>query len=306
MRSRFQIQSIQPILNNPNAWLLAIGLGLIALHLQLFWRITGSFDQISLELIGWSALFFCLWQRRHTLVFRSDPVSRFFGWSLLGLVLIRSFNLQVASEVVLGATPLLIGVAIALLAVGIKQFKHYSRELWILLAIAIPSGSLAPLIERSLNVSLLTAKYAHLLMWYGGFSVQRNGVQLILPTGAVEVFPPCSGLDAALISLKVAVFFLLVFPTTWKEKLLVPAIAIASAFTVNGFRIMLMAHLVASKNTEAFNYWHTGTGAQVFAMIAMTIFTQYCQWLIERRQSTNVSDQSETSITENELEKSQF
>lgn len=309
MRSRRYFDLVLRVLNTPNYWLLAIALGLITLHLQLTWRFVGNVEQISLDIIGWTGLLFCLWQRRGTILLRSDPLSRSLGWFLLGLILIRSFNLQTSSSILLNFTTLAIGLAIALITVGWRQLKCYQRELWIVAAIAFPISSLGPLIERFIDVNTLTAKYAHVLMWYSGFVVQRNGVQLVMPTGAVEVFSPCSGLDAALISLKVAIFFLLVFPTNWKEKLLVPTIAVVSAFFVNGFRIMLMAHLVASKNMEAFNYWHTGDGSQVFAMISMTLFSSYCQFLIDRRQAALV-ESSETAAaseaTEEELERSSF
>jgi cyanoexosortase A len=274
--------SIQSWFEDPHAWLLAVGLGLIALHLQLFWRLTGSFDQLSLELMGWAALGYRLWQRRQTIVLQRDRVSQALGWGLIGLILVRSWSLQTASNTVLGLTPLPIGIAIALLAVGLQQFKHYQRELWLVAAIAFPLTACGPLLDRFLNSSVLMAKYSHLLMWYSGFIVERQGVRLAMPTGAVEILYACSGLDAALISLKVAIFFLLVFPTHWRNKLLVPLAAIASAFLVNGFRIMLMAYLVSHNQMAAFNYWHSGDGSQVFAMISMTVFTQYCQFLIDR------------------------
>ncbi len=266
--------------NNPNCWILGIAIALVALHLQLFWRLTGNFNQVSIELIGWSAVLFCLWKRRDSLILSSDSISQFAGWFLIALIFVRSINIHTASSLVLSLTPLLIAIAIALLCVGIGQFKHYPRELAIVFAIAFPISEVINFVDRLLQFSLLTAKYSHVLMWYLGFAVQRHGLQLVLPTGAVEIYPGCSGLEAALVTLKVAVFFLLVFPTPLKQKVLVPTIAISSAFVVNGFRIVLLAYLVAAKNMSAFEYWHSGDGSQVFSMISMSLFSSYCQGLI--------------------------
>ncbi len=102
-----------------------------------------------------------------------------------------------------------------------------------------------------------------------------------------------SGLDAALISLVVAGFFLLTFPTDWRNKFLVPLLAVSSAFVVNGFRIMLLAHLTAAKNTAAFEYWHSGGGSQVFAMTSMSLFSSYCQYLLQQEESAYQHEEAE-------------
>jgi cyanoexosortase A len=244
--------------------------------------LTGNFNHISLELIGWSAVMYCLWQRRDRIVLRQATISQFGGWFLIALMLVRGINIRGSHTILLEFTPLVIGVAIALIAVGLKQFKHYQRELWLMAVIAAPIEFLMQGSEHLINASLLTAKYAHALMWYLGFLVERKGTVLEMPTGAVDIYLGCSGLEAVVVSLKVAVFFLIVFPTHWKEKLFVPAIAVLSAFVINGFRVMFLAYLVSQDNQAAFEYWHGDDGAQIFSMISMTVFSTYCQILIER------------------------
>lgn len=152
-------------------------------------------------------------------------------------------------------------------------------------------------VDRIIHSTIITAKYAHTLMWYLGFLVERKGTQLVMPSGAVDIYLGCSGLEAAIVSVKVALFFLLVYPTRLREKLLVPAIAVLSAFIINGFRVIFLAYLVSKQDTAGFEYWHGDQGAQIFSMISMTILSTYCQVLMER-------DKLQLEPTPEELEQS--
>jgi cyanoexosortase A len=281
---RYRVRLIQ-ILNDPTAWLIGVAIGLIALHLQLYWRFIGNFNGVSIELIGWSALFYSLWFQRDQIVLKRERVSQFCGWFLIALMLVRGITLRIASSNLLSLNCLIIVIAIAAIAVGFQQFKNYQRQFWIAAIIALPLEQTIKMVDHAINASLLTAKYSHMLMWYCGFLVQREGTLLSLPTGTVDVYLGCSGLEAILVSLKVAFFFLLVYPTRLREKFFVPAIAILSAFVVNGFRIMLLANLTANKDTAGFDYWHGDQGAQIFSMVSMTIFSSYCQFLIGQQKS---------------------
>lgn len=290
--SELRSRSIQAV-NDSNYWLFGVALGLIALHLQLYWRFTRDFSHISLELIGWSAIANSLWQRRDQLMLRREPVSQFVGWFLIALLLVRGVNLRGGHSIVLSFTPLLIGSAIALLAVGFRQLRYYRRELLIVLIIAIPTQLLVIGVDRLVHSTVLTAKYAHTLMWYLGFLVERKGTQLVMPSGAVDIYLGCSGLEAAIVSVQVAVIFLLVFPTRLREKFLVPTIAILSAFMINGFRVVFLAYLVSKQDTAGFEYWHGDQGAQIFSMISMTILSTYCQILMERSKPLPLEPASE-------------
>ncbi|NDJ16202.1 cyanoexosortase A [Myxacorys almedinensis] len=277
--------------NEPNYWLLGIALGLVVLHWQLCWRLTGDFNQISLELMGWSGVVYCVWQRRQTIVLSSDLPSRILGGALVALLLVRSSYLKSASVAVLSVNSLAIALAIVLVAVGVKHLLHYQRELWLVAIAAFPVGELINYVDRVTHFSVITAQYSHILMWYMGFPVQRQGVQLLLPTGTVEIYPGCSGLEAALLSLKIAAIFLLVFPTHWRDKVLVPGVAIASALVVNGFRIVLLTYLVSVKNMTAFEFWHSGAGSQVFSLISMSVFSHYCQQLMPSELAPELAEQ---------------
>jgi len=87
--------------------------------------------------------------------------------------------------------------------------------------------------------------------------------------------------------LGLAVLYLVMFPTDWTRKVLVPVVAVSLAFVVNGFRVALMAVLAASSNLEAFEYWHTGSGSAIFSMISVFLFGLFCLFLLRQEEPAN-------------------
>lgn len=92
---------------------------------------------------------------------------------------------------------------------------------------------------------------------------------------------------AILYLLGLAALFLVMFPTDWSKKILVPVVATLLAFIVNGGRVALMAVLAASSNMKAFDYWHTGSGSQLFAMTSVVIFGLFCFFLLRLNEAEN-------------------
>jgi cyanoexosortase A len=164
-----------------------------------------------------------------------------------------------------------------------KGFKQYWQELFLLFFLGAPELVLSPLID----VSGFTAQFSAFILWYLGFDVSRQGVYITLPQGGVEVFAGCSGLESMTHLLSLAVVYLLMFPTSWIKKVLVPVVAVSLAFVVNGLRVALMAVLAVSSNSEAFEYWHTGSGSAIFSMIAVLIFGLFCLFLMRQEEPAN-------------------
>jgi cyanoexosortase A len=186
------------------------------------------------------------------------------------------------------ATPFLSGISLALLASGTKGLKQYWQELLILAYTAIPPG----LIGVFVDVPKLTAKFSAFILHYLGFEVVRKGIFLILEKGSVEVNHGCSGANVILQLLGMAVVFLLMFPTTVAQKIVVPLVAIISAFIVNAARVSLLAVLVSLSQPEAFKYWHEGSGSVIFSMIAVFIFGLFCWFAILKDQPPNKEEQN--------------
>lgn len=261
-------------LQEPKYWLLGIAAGLIALHLTLTSR-TENTDLFGTMLLFWGVVCFLIWERHESLTLESGVFGSCFGASLIALILLKSSSIS-GYDFFIRATPFLSGISLALLASGTKGLKQYWQELLILAYTAIPPG----LIGVFVNVALLTAKFSAFILHYLGFEVVRQGVFLVLEKGSVEVYHGCSGVNAILQVLGLALVFLLMFPTTMGQKIVVPIIAVLIGFIVNAARVALMAVLVSLSQPEAFKYWHEGNGSVIFSMIAVFIFGLFCWFAI--------------------------
>ncbi|MEG4110499.1 MULTISPECIES: cyanoexosortase A [unclassified Microcoleus] len=270
----------------PKYWLLGIASGLIAIHLTLTSR-TNDTDLFGTMLLFWGVVAFLIWERHESLTFESGVFASFFGSSLIALILLKSSSIS-GYDFFIRATPFLSGISLALLASGTKGLKQYRQELLILGYTAIPPG----LIGVFVDVALLTAKFSAFLLHYLGFEVVRRGVFLILENGSVEVYHGCSGVNAMLQLLGLALVFLLMFPTTTGQKIVLPFVAIITAFLVNAARVALMAVLVSLSQPEAFKYWHEGNGSVIFSMIAVFIFGLFCWFAILKDQPQNKEGQN--------------
>ncbi|MEG4023524.1 cyanoexosortase A [Microcoleus sp. S13C4] len=270
----------------PKYWLLGIASGLIVLHLTLTSR-TNDTDLFGTMFLFWGVVAFLIWERHESLTFESGIFASFFGSSLIALILLKSSSIS-GYDFFIRATPFLSGISLALLASGTKGLKQYWQELLILAYIVIPPGFIGVFVD----VALLTAKFSAFLLHYLGFEVVRKGVLLILEKGSVEVYHGCSGVNGMLQLLGLALVFLLMFPTTVGQKVILPLVAIITAFVVNAARVGLMAVLVSLSQPEAFKYWHQGNGSVIFSMIAVFIFGLFCWFAILKDQPPNKEGQN--------------
>lgn len=253
--------------------LLGIAAGCIAIHLTITWK-SGNTNFWGSSVLFWVAVCSLVWKKRNTLSLKSDVISSFLGTLLIAGVLLKSIY---PSGNFLLLLPLISALGIGLIASGFRGLKQYRQELSILSVLGVPQVTLLWLID----ISALTAKFAAFVLWYLGFQVSRQGVNITLPTGGVEVYPGCSGMETIVHLSGLAVLFLVMFPTHWSQKFLVPVVAIFIGFVVNGVRVALMAYLTASDNLKAFEYWHTGDGSLIFSMIAVLIFALFCLLLLQ-------------------------
>jgi cyanoexosortase A len=254
-----------------NFWIVGIAVGLIALHLTLTLK-ANNLDLLSTSLVFWAAVSSLVWDK-------SGIFSSFLGASLLTSVLLKSF-LVPGNDIFLRFSPFISAFSLALLVSGAKGLKQYWQELLLLGFISIPQG----LVHRFLDLTLLTAKFSASLLSGLGFSVYRQGVFITLPPAKVEVASGCSGVNGMLQLLGLSLLFLFMFPqTNRKQKIFIPFLAVFIAFIVNGIRVAILTLLVANSNSEAFDYWHLGTGSQIFPMIGVFIFGLLCWFFILRK-----------------------
>lgn len=274
-------------LQTSNFWLLGITSGLMAIHLTLTW----SAEDSSLWGIGalfWMAVGSMLWSKRESLNLESSAIASTLGMILVALVLVKSIFIS-GYDPFLRVFPVISGLGIALLASGLRGLKQYWQELLILCFIA-PSPGLLSLV---IDISVLTAQFATAVLWYAGFDVSRQGVYVAVPSGVVEVYSGCSGIETMLQLLGLTLVFLVMFPTNKIAKIVVPVVAVSIAFVVNGIRVALLAVLSAPNNQQAFEYWHKGDGSLVFSTTAVLIFGLFCLFLLRQNESDDESSHIE-------------
>ena len=266
-------------LNNSRFLLLGIAAGLIALQLNITWK-SGKTDFWGISVLFWVAVCSLVWKKRHSLNLETGWFSSFLGTLLIAAVLLKSTCFNYSFPYV---SPLIAAVGLGLLASGFKGLKQYWQELLILFFLGVPQLILLGVID----ISAFTAKFAAFALWYLGFEVSRQGVNVTLATVGVAVYPGCSGLENILYLLRLAVLFLVMLPTDSSQKIIVPLVAIFLGFVVNGFRVALMAVMVESSNHQAFEYWHKGDGSLIFSLISVLFFGLFCLLMLRGYSSEN-------------------
>ncbi|WP_293155666.1 MULTISPECIES: cyanoexosortase A [unclassified Microcoleus] len=260
--------------------LIVIATGLITLNMTLLWKM-GDIAHFYMSIVFWLAVGSLLWDKQDSLKqggVKSDTISIVAGTILIAFILLKSAMVSSQSSYFLRLAPFLSGLGLSLIAVGFKHLKQYWRELLILFVQGVPSVITSPLSE---NMATLTTKFAHVILWYLGFDVMREGNYVALPTGRVFVYGGCSGMEAMNYLLGLSVVCLVMFPTK-QNKALVIGVAIALGYIVNGFRVAAMALLVAHKRLDLFKYWHDGEGSLVVGMIAVILFGIFYQFLLKK------------------------
>ncbi|MCC5629103.1 cyanoexosortase A [Nostoc sphaeroides CHAB 2801] len=285
-----KIYSIAKSLKNAEFWLLGIGSSLIAINLTTVLR-HEKFTSAYISFLFFLTIYFLVQEKRHNLNLESEIFSSCLGTLVIVLVFINS-TFQINIGILSILPPLMSGFGVALLASGYQGLKQYRKELLILVFLTI--RSFLVLLPYQIDISLLAAKLSTALLWYTGFQVNRSGVMINLPTGSIEVYPGCAGIDIIIDLLSLAVLFIFLFNLSLQQKIIVPIVAATLGFIVNGFRVALMAIFVAQGNKQAFYYWHQGDGSLIFSMIATLFFGCFCWFLLSRneRENQNTTDYS--------------
>ena len=272
-------------------WLVSAGAAMVALHLTLLGRSSNpalSQELFSTCLLLWGVVGLLLWERRHALILQSGAIG---GGLLLGLLLLSSTLPESGSF--MRAFPLMTVLGLGLLASGTHGLYQYWKELFLFALL-----TLNPLLELGLellNLPKLTAQAATFMLWYTGFDVRREGLSLLLPTGRVDVYGACSGIQSMLQMLYISVLFVLLFALRSRvQQFLTVSLAVLIGFLVNAARVGLMAVLVAFSQKDAFDYWHTGNGSLIFAAIAVGLFGSFC-WVAFLRTTPSVTDTGNSS-----------
>ena len=237
-----------------------------------------------LVFLGISSL---LWDKRQTFSFQSTWGSSLLGFTLILLVLLRSLALT-------GYNPrisLLIAlVGLSLLASGFRKFRDYWAELAIASWLIVDPILVALL--KVLDLPLITASVSTTVLSLLGFTAQQKGHLILLPTGRVEVYGVCSGIQSIVQMLNLAFVLALVLPASIRVKQISFILAPLLGFSVNALRIALLTFLIADSNMAAFHYWHDDPNASlVFFLIASALLMAFyygCLQYLKRNQANSL------------------
>ncbi|MGI0488321.1 cyanoexosortase A [Pantanalinema rosaneae CENA516] len=273
-------------LQEPRFWFLSSAAAFAALHLTLVNR-AGHSELLTTSLLFWVVAASLIWEQRHSLTFDSSLGAGAIGAAIIGFTLLRSTALPDATTF-LHLLPLVCFFGLALLASGWRGLRQYWKELLIFGLLAIH-----PFLEiflQVINLSKLTAMTAAFLLKYMGFLVERDGIFLNMPTGRVEVYAACSGIQSTLQMLNISVLFLMMFPLRNPlQRFFCLSVGVLLGYFVNALRVALMAILVAFSNRQAFEYWHGGDGSLIFSALAVVLFGGFC-WVTFLRNSNQKPD----------------
>jgi len=278
-------------LQNPMFWSITATSVTAVLHLILINR-TNDSDLLTISALFWVVVASLVWDKRHTLICKSQFWSTTAGVCLCTIIFTRSATLP-TSAIFLKAFPVFAMMGLGLLALGNQVFRCCWRELTILGILAFN-----PLIElclRLIDLPTRTAEFAAFILYSAGVRVDRQADTLLLLGDKirreVHVLESCSGLHLIILMLNISVLSLLLFTTwSWSQKGLCVAISALLGFGVNAARVALMVILVA--RTDAFNYWHTGTGSAIFSALSIGLFGGFC-WLIFLREPQQINHQKQ-------------
>ena len=269
-------------ITEPRYWLLAIATALITLHVGLLTQIDDS-NLLGISILCWLTIASLVWDKLETLELKSNLVSSLLGISAIAFVLLRSLS---TAGYHLRICPLISLVGLCLLASGIQGLRNYWKEL-LAVSLLIFISVLAALL-KSINLPIFTTQFSTFLLWSTGFEAIRDGVMILLPTGRVEVYGACSGIESIVQMFSIAVLFCLIIPLNKIAQVICLTVAIGLGFVVNAARVALMAVLVASSQLEAFEYWHGGDGSLIFSAISVVLFGTFC-WLALLRNSNHAT-----------------
>lgn len=268
--SRFDIADVSKVL----------GLSLVGLHLVLTWQVIGQTDQFMLNVLLWSALITLVSNKQYLRSCQSSRIATGLGVGLVFLICLKSVSLFAYESAFVTVLPGLIFLSLGLIVTGFKVIRHWQEAL-LITTLMVPLGATAALVRAAAGnpIQLLLAQSATFLLHYVGFDVFREGINVVLPFGAVSVEYQCTGIPILVLLLQLSVPLRFLFQTSWPKFLMILGAAFSITFGLSSIRIVIMALSVA--NETRFDYWHGAAGGQIFSTIAIALFSGLCLWLIE-------------------------
>lgn len=250
----------------------AVAMGSLVSILQ--WQ--GVYQQDDSKLLITNVLVFVaigslLWEKGRSFQVNSGWISSLLGATLILVVLMRSLTPA-------GYQPqislFLSGTGLCLLVSGWPGLKQFWREVTIA-GLLIIDPVLTALLQV-INLPRITTHISTAALSLLGFNPEQQGLFILLPTGRIEVYGACSGIDSIVQMINLAVVLALILPAKQWVKVVGFGLAPILGFSVNSLRIALLTFLVSKANMTAFHYWHDNPNASsVFFLISATLLLSF-------------------------------
>lgn len=243
-----------------------------------------------------SAGFLCLgilklWQRREELRDYVAAVDdKLIGYSLLlcGAVALPLCRESVSLQSVV-LMLMLVGAAWS--TFGAKFFKRFTFPAVLIIASAYPNyaflvAKVWDAFSSPFVLENLMAKMGSIALNIISLPAVAEARWILLPDGAVEVGPACSGFNMAVQIAGFSLLLGLILNQHWQRILLVVGLGILLALILNVPRIMLLAIAAVYWGQESFDFWHGHWGGQIFSLLLFTVY-YYISMAIYRDRSNH-------------------
>jgi cyanoexosortase A len=273
---------------------LGLIIAIATIYGTLLWRADET-AHLGMSLLFGAAAASLLWDKRHVLKSNSHGITKLIALVILSIAVWQAVLGSAIAQTgaiaplhtlnpAIRILPFAAAFGIGLFASGWKGLKQYWQEITILFFLGVPSIIAAGLPD----LSPLTARFAGLLLYYGGLQAFVEGTHVQLSTGSVNVYAGCSGVESVTYLLGVSVVCLLLFPIKGHRRFFIPMISMFIAYFTNAARVAVLAIFVSFKNPSAFSYWHEGEGSLMVGAIAILLFCLFYFFLCQQEEKRSL------------------
>lgn len=224
------------------------------------------------QLALYAGIIWQIYQKRNELMIVNRFPVNFLGSFLIIFPYINANFIVAEISISWYILPLIIFIGFALLTSGFRGIKQFQRELTILTIFPLILILLRLLMRllRSTPITVISAKFTSLILWYIGFDSVTQGTLVSVNNGVIDVYWPCTALPLLSLLLKFSILLIFFFPSLFKNPYLPFLLSIVISFVFSIIRLVIMALVVTDK--AAFHYWHGVQGGDLFSFLALFSF----------------------------------
>jgi cyanoexosortase A len=238
----------------------------------IIWRSDIFFNLNTFILYGLAYYFY--YQKRQNLRFSNYWPAQIVGALLIILIPFKLLTLYTVD--IYGfwavAPPVMI-LGLVLLADGFHGIKQFWRLLFGIIFISGLFLRIQWLLERHVNLNIISAKISTYFLWIIGFNAISEGTIVYVNGGAVDIRTPCTAFPMLFACIELFVLVWLFFPKIRPNPFLALIVAFLITFPLSIVRLAIMAVVV--NNPSSFNYWHGTGGSNIFMSASLIGFASF-------------------------------